>query len=195
MRVLNVGGNSKAIPLPSAYEKFEHILLDIDPKGKPDLVCDARQLTALEPHQFDAVYCSHNLEHYFAHDVRKVLDGFLHVLKPGGFAQVIVPDLAALMEVAVSSRLDVEDTLYVSPGGPISVLDVLYGWRKKIEETNQDYFAHKTGFTSTSLVRHLKARGFDTVYCRTERLEVDTVAFKGPPEAKYLSLLGLAAPS
>ena len=30
-KVLNVGGNSKAIPLPPQYAGFDHVLLDIDP--------------------------------------------------------------------------------------------------------------------------------------------------------------------
>ena len=80
---LNVGGNSKTISLPPQYADFEHILLDIDPKGSPDIVCDARDLEELEAGQFDAVYCSHNLEHYYRHEVKRVLAGFLHVLKDG----------------------------------------------------------------------------------------------------------------
>ena len=76
-KVLNVGGNSKAIQLPPQYSNFNHILLDIDPKGSPDIVCDARKLTTLDATQFDAVYCSHNLEHYYRHDVSLVLAGFL----------------------------------------------------------------------------------------------------------------------
>jgi len=36
-RVLNVGGNSKSIPLPSQYDNFEKVLLDIDPRGSPDI--------------------------------------------------------------------------------------------------------------------------------------------------------------
>ena len=76
--VLNVGGNTKEIPLPEQYAEFEHLLLDIDPKGSPDILCDARKLKTLEPGQFDAVYCSHNLEHYYRHDVKEVLTGFLH---------------------------------------------------------------------------------------------------------------------
>ena len=47
-RVLNVGGNNRAIPLPSHSAGFEHVLLDIDPKGSPDIVCDARELMSLE---------------------------------------------------------------------------------------------------------------------------------------------------
>jgi len=57
-KVLNVGGNSKAIPLPPEYAGWDHLLLDIDPKGNPDVVCDARELMTLPAAQFDAVYCS-----------------------------------------------------------------------------------------------------------------------------------------
>jgi SAM-dependent methyltransferase len=105
-KVLNVGGNSKAISIPKHFEGWTHDLLDIDPRGKPDIVCDARKLTTLAPDLYDAVYCSHNLEHYFAHDVPKVLRGFHHVLKPDGFAEIRVPDIALLMRTVVEKDLD-----------------------------------------------------------------------------------------
>ena len=50
-RLLNVGGNSRQIPLPPQYAGFEHLLLDIDPRGAPDIVCDARQMMTLAPGQ------------------------------------------------------------------------------------------------------------------------------------------------
>ena len=62
-RVLNVGGASKQIPIPAYFNGWEHLLLDVDPRGSPDIVCDARLLTTLPAGQFDAIYCSHNLEH------------------------------------------------------------------------------------------------------------------------------------
>ena len=43
-KVLNVGGNNKAI-LPPQYAGFQHLMLDIDPRGSPDIVCDARMLS------------------------------------------------------------------------------------------------------------------------------------------------------
>lgn len=103
-KVLNVGGNSKAISLPSQYEGYDQRLLDIDPECSPDILCDARDLKTLEESQFDAVYCSHNLEHYYRHEVQKVLTGFLYVLKEGGFAQIKVPDLNAVMSNAIEKR-------------------------------------------------------------------------------------------
>jgi predicted SAM-dependent methyltransferase len=104
-KVLNVGGNSKAIPLPPQYAEYEHLLLDIDPKWNPDIVCDARALASLENKQFDAIYCSHNLEHYYRHDVQKVLAGFLHILKDDGFVQIRVPDIQAVMQAVIEKNL------------------------------------------------------------------------------------------
>jgi predicted SAM-dependent methyltransferase len=116
-RVLNVGGSSKAIPIPAHYSGWGHLLLDIDPTGNPDIVWDARALDMLNPAQFDAVYCSHNLEHYYKHDGAKVLRGFLHVLKPDGFADIRVPDLRCVLRKFVADDMDLEDVLYTAPGG------------------------------------------------------------------------------
>lgn len=191
-KVINVGGNSKAIPLPPQYAEFEHLLLDIDPKGSPDILCDARKLTSLDADQFDAVYCSHNLEHYYRHDVRVVLAGFLHVLKDGGFAHIRVPDIQEVMRVTVENDLDIDDVLYQSPAGPIMVLDVLYGYSVEIERSGQEFFAHKTGFTQKSLSKALKNAGFSLIYSKVgNKLEINALAFKGKPDQAILALFDL----
>ncbi len=189
-KVLNVGGNDKSTPLPPEYAGFEHVLLDIDPTRKPDLVCDARNLSTLAAGEFDAVYCSHNLEHYFRHDVPKVLAGILHVLKDGGFAQIRVPDIGAVMKTVVERDCDIEDVLYTSLAGPISVLDVLYGFGKEIEQSGQDFYAHKTGFTRKSLAKALSSAGFSISYSMARDLEIKAVAFKGKPDPAALALFG-----
>jgi len=150
-KVLNVGGNSKLIPLPKEYEEFEHLLLDIDPKGNPDILCDSRELIKLDKEQFDMIYCSHNLEHYYEHDVKKVLNGFMHVLVNGGGVHLIVPDMEEVFKTMVEKKMDIDETLYQSAIGPIRVLDVIYGYSNQIEQSKVDFFAHKTGFTIKSL--------------------------------------------
>lgn len=192
-KVLNVGGNSKAIPLPPQYAGYEHLLLDIDPKGAPDIVCDARKLAGLEPGQFDAVYCSHNLEHYYRHDVRAVLAGFVHVLRAGGFVQIRVPDIADVFRQAVECKLDIDDVLYQSSAGPIMVLDVIYGYSQQIERSGQEFFAHKTGFTQKSLLAALQRAGFSQIFSGTGNLEINAVAFKGVPDPDALALFKLQA--
>jgi ubiquinone/menaquinone biosynthesis C-methylase UbiE len=159
--VLNVGGGSKDIPLPLLYNGYKQILLDIDPAGNPDVVCDAREMKAkLSANQYDAVYCSHNLEHYYHHDVPKVLEGIYHVLKPGGFAHIRVPDIVRVMEIVMQENLDLEDKLYNTSHGPITALDVIYGWSHEIERSNQPFYAHKTAFTVQSLTNALMRVGF-----------------------------------
>ncbi len=190
-KVLNVGGNNKAIPLPAQYAEFEHLLLDIDSKNSPDIVCDARELTSLDSGQFDAVYCSHNLEHYYRHDVTRVLAGFLHVLKDDGFAQISVPDIAEVMRTTIERNLDIDDVLYQSPAGPIMVLDVLYGYTVEIERSGQDYFAHKTGFTQKSLLAVLNSSGFSRTYSKAGNLEINAFAFKGVPDQNTRTLFNL----
>lgn len=192
-RVLNVGGNNKSIQLPPHFSGFEHLLLDIDPRGDPDIVCDARSLSTLDADQFDAVYCSHNLEHYYRHDVPKVLQGFLHVLKQGGFAHLRVPDMQQLMRVTVERGLDIDDVLYQSAMGPIMVLDVIYGHSGEIEQSGQDFYAHKTGFTEKSLLKALQLAGFQTTYVSINELEINALAFKGVPDETTLAMFGLSS--
>jgi len=190
-KVLNVGGNSKDIALPPQYAEFEHLLLDIDPKGNPDILCDARKLTELDIGQFDAIYCSHNLEHYYRHDVQKVLAGFRHVLKEEGFVQIHVPDIHEVMRITLEKNLDIDDVLYESPAGPIMVLDVLYGYSKQIEQSGEDFFAHKTGFTHKSLISALTRARFAKIYSGTGNLEIRAIAFKNEPSAENRALFNL----
>jgi methyltransferase family protein len=190
-KVLNVGGNSKAIAIPKYFEGWSHDLLDVDPRGKPDLLCDARMLATLAPNLYDAVYCSHNLEHYFAHEVPKVLRGFHHVLKPDGFAEIRVPDIAQLMRTVAEKDLDLLDVIYQSPAGPVRVRDVLYGFGPEIERSGQDFYAHKTGFSPKSLALAVRESAFAHQVVLRGNLEIRCYAFKQRPDLAQLEALGL----
>jgi len=190
-KVLNVGGQTKNIPIPEIYNGWEHLLLDIDPSGQPDIVLDARLLETTEPARFDSIYCSHNLEHYFRHDAVKVLRGFQHILKPDGFVYIRVPDLGQLFRLVVSRNLDLDDFLYQSPAGPITVCDMIYGYGRQIEQSGQDFYAHKNGFSETSLVALMQALGFQQIYHRSVDLEITAFAFLNAPSPEAIELLQL----
>ena len=161
--------------------------------AKPDVVCDARNLPSLGADRFDAVYCSHNLEHYYPHDGVRVLRGFHFVLKSQGFAEIRVPDLSGVWEHAVANGMDIEDVLYESPSGPITIRDVIYGWAKQIESSGVDFFAHKTGFTPKSLAAALGAAGFQSVFMdvRKQAYEMCALAFKSEPNGEQRRAFGL----
>lgn len=190
-KVLNVGGNNKQIPLPVHYDGWEHVLLDIDPIGKPDIVADARELFHLPRNSFDAIYCSHNLEHYLRHHASKVLTGFWHLVKPEGFVEIRVPDLIEVMERMKRDNLDFDSILYkLVDNTPILVHDVFYGFGAQMEYSGEEFYAHKCGFSERSLRRFLHSHGFPWVASIRGNLEVRAFAFRKKPAAGILKSIG-----
>jgi len=190
MRVLNVGGGVGRA-LPSIYDGYDQVLLDIDPLVEPDVVCDARKIRGLRANQYDAIHCSHTLEHFYDHEVPGVLGGFRHVLKPKGFAYVAVPNLTALFRDVVVGCHDIHDTWYKAGPHSFSFHDVLYGWGKQVASGNEHY-CHRTGFTEKSLGRALRAAGFVGVNTAPDRIgNLFAFAFKTKPAKGQLRRLGL----
>lgn len=190
MRVLNVGGGASR-NLPAIYKGWDQDLLDIDPGVRPDIVCDAKALRTLPAARYDAVHCSHNLEHFHRHDVPAVLGGFWHVLKQGGFAHISVPDIKALMVAMLQGNRDIDDTWYMAGSNAISFHDVLYGWGRMMAQGNL-YYAHKTGFTEKSLGKVLRAARFATVMTAADGAgNLHAFAFKAKPTREKLRGLGL----
>ncbi|HLX23048.1 MAG TPA: methyltransferase domain-containing protein [Usitatibacter sp.] len=190
-RVLNVGGGSKTIPIPAHYDGWEHVLLDIDAAQGPDVVCDARNLASLPAELYDAIYCSHNLEHYYRHDVPRVLTGFAHVLRPRGFAEVRVPDLMAVFAAVSQNGLELDAPLYESSAGPITANDVVYGFGKQIAASGNDYYAHKNAFTKRSISERFQEAGFPWIFVAAASFEIRALAFRQEPTGEQRALLGL----
>lgn len=157
--LLNVGAGTNG-EVPARYAGWRQDRLDIDVVVAPDILLDARELLTLAPAQYDAIYCSHNMEHYFLHDAKKVVAGFAHVLKPGGHAEVIVPDVGAVLTKVATEGLDMDAPLYRVPDGWICVRDILYGYHRMIERSGKEYQAHRNGFTEKTLVALLTGAGF-----------------------------------
>jgi len=192
-RLLNVGGGNKNIPIPDEYFGWNHVLLDIAPGPDVDLVLDARGLATIDAEQFDGIYCSHNLEHYFRHDGAKVLHGFFHVLKSDGYAYIRVPDMTSLLRRMISNDLDIDDTVYIANSIPVSFHDIIYGFGREIESSGVDFYAHKSGFTAKSLNAVLERAGFGTVIVATFEadFEIKALAFKTQPTEAQKARLGL----
>lgn len=200
--MLNVGGGAKSYPISAHYSGWRHDLLDIDPACNPDILMDARSLATLPGGTYDAVYCSHNLEHYHRHDAIKVVQGFIHVLKPDGFVEIHVPDVQMVMRHAIANNLDIDDVLYVARAGPILVRDVIYGYHVEIERSNNDFYGHRTGFSPKSLQAFLFSLGFAAGNVSSPPFRPDpthhafamqALMFKQLPTPEQTKLLGLTA--
>lgn len=162
-KVLDVGGNHKQMELPPFFAGWEHLLLDIRPGPDVDFVADARELQRLPAAAFDGIFCSHNLEHYYEHEVPKVLAGFQHVVKPGGLVYIVVPDIQMVLRKMIQFSHEPDDVLYVSPAGPVRYCDVLFGYAPEIARSGNDHYAHKIGFSPKLLGKTLQRAGYDWV--------------------------------
>jgi Uncharacterized protein conserved in bacteria len=161
--LLNAGsGASTTRRLPECFREgpWREIRLDIDPAVKPDLLASVTSMKAVGNASVDAVWSSHNLEHLESHEVRIALKEIYRVLKPGGFTLITLPDLAAICKLILEGKA--RTTIYTSPAGPITPLDMLFGHRASIARGN-GYMAHRTGFTADDLLAHLIDAGFKDV--------------------------------
>lgn len=142
---LGCGGD----PLPVWLGRYQETRMDIDASHHPDIVGDMREVSG----NYDAIYCSHALEHLSPHEVIPTLQGWRNALNDGGSVLVFVPDLEDVRAT--------DDVLFHAPAGPICGLDLIYGYRKMLKD--KPYMAHKTGFTRNTLEQALTASGYSKV--------------------------------
>ena len=140
--------------------EWEEVRFDIDKSVEPDLIGTITDMNNVTSGSMDAIYSSHNIEHVYAHEVEIVLEEFLRVLTPGGFAVITCPDLQSVCKLVAEDKL--LDPAYTSPAGAITPLDILYGHRPSLQKGNF-YMAHKCGFTLNVLISVLKNKGFSSV--------------------------------
>ena len=158
-------------------DDWKEIRLDIDEGVNPDIVGTLTDMKLVETATVDAVYSAYNIDHIYAHEVPIALGEFYRVLKDDGLVIIKCPDLQSVAEAVAQDKL--LDTLYVSPIGPISAIDIMYGNRQEISDGNT-YMEKKVGFTYTALDGSFFEAGFKTRYGgRSQNAwELMLVAFK-----------------
>ncbi|MGX5734047.1 class I SAM-dependent methyltransferase [Bosea thiooxidans] len=167
-RVLHVGcGSNAPHRLHAVFRQdgaWDEIRVDVDPSVNPDVICSATNMRkAVADGSVDAIWSSHTIEHLHDHEVTLAVAEFRRVLKPNGFVLIRCPDLMAVVEAI--QRDGLESVAYVSPAGPITPLDMLYGHRPPIARGNA-YMAHNTAFTDDRIARVLIDGGFGAVYTK-----------------------------
>lgn len=159
--VLHVGcGAADPDKLPEHFftpGQWREIRFDINPDVAPDIIGSMTDMAAVATASMDAVWSSHNLEHVYPHEVPLALAEFRRVLRPGGFALITLPNLRKVAELVAADLL--EEPAYTADAGPITPLDMIYGWQRDLARGNH-FMAHKTGFTATTLRRALERAGF-----------------------------------
>ncbi|MFZ6766645.1 class I SAM-dependent methyltransferase [Undibacterium sp. Di26W] len=163
MKLLHVGcgPQNKAGTTPYFQsDDWQEVRFDIDVRVNPDIQGTLTDMSAVATGSIDAVYSSHNIEHLYPHEVAVALKEILRVLKDDGIFVVTCPDLMSVCKLVAEDKL--LEPAYISPAGPISPLDILYGHRAAMEKGNL-YMAHRCGFTQKVLMNVLAGAGFKTV--------------------------------
>jgi predicted SAM-dependent methyltransferase len=158
--VLNVGsGPQTIINIHPCFRSvnWREVRVDVDPRVKPDIVASATDLSQIDDHSIDAIWSSHQIEHLERFEIRLCFEEFRRILKPGGFALIATPDISQIAELILKGRLN--KTVYTSPSGPITPLDMIFGHGASIALGNR-FMAHKTAHTEDSLGDALLTSGF-----------------------------------
>lgn len=142
---------------------WREIRVDLDPRVRPDVIGSVTDLSPFIDESVEAVWSSHNIEHLYDHEATKALAEFRRVLKPDGIALITTPDIEAIAQLVADGKLD--QVAYMSPAGPITALDMIYGHRDSIRGGNH-FMAHKTAFSAERLGRLLLEAGFSKVVMR-----------------------------
>ena len=177
---INIGCGPKSDfnPVPCFnMDGWREIRFDIDESVHPDVVGSMLDMEAVENESVDAVFSSHNIEHLYAHEVSIALKEFIRVLKPNGFLIVTCPDLQSVCALIADNKLT--DMAYMSPIGPITPLDILYGHGESLRQGNS-FMAHRCGFTKDVLTNALQNAGFTSslVFARPDQFDLWGIASK-----------------
>ena len=98
-RVLNAGSGSAKGAMHPAFDPsgWKEVRIDIDARNAPDVVGSiAYMRDVVEDGSFDAIWCSHCIEHLHDHEVLPALREFRRILTNTGFAIVSCPNLDAI---------------------------------------------------------------------------------------------------
>lgn len=160
MRLLHVGcgpRNGPGAPLPEMFAGFDELRMDIDPAVEPDVVGSITEID-LPDASVDGVYAAHILEHVEQWDVHQALREVWRVLRPGGVAVIVTPDLERVAREILERPGMIEA---VTPGTPFGVapLDMIFGYQPAICH-GQEFQRHRMAFTQLTMAGHLEAAGF-----------------------------------
>jgi len=175
--VVNIGcGKTKLEAQSKYFLDWKEIRVDAYENDTAHMKSSIIDFEGIPNESVDAIWASHVVEHNYFHDLPKIFNSMLRVLKQDGFAVIRVPDIGSIADRIEDGLLD---TVYDSSAGPVAVIDMIYGHRGFTESWGEGML-HKTGFTKNSMSQILHSLGFDA-QVKSDGGEVVAILFKGEP--------------
>lgn len=137
MRIVELGGGDNPRFRPN---------VDVRPGPTVDIVTDLNEPLPLEDKSFDALYSCYAFEHVSWRSIKRLMGEAFRILKPGGLAVLILPNLLEQARRLVNKEEWEENDICMIFGG-------------------QDYGenAHANGYSPEYLCRLLKGAGFGRI--------------------------------
>jgi Methyltransferase domain len=180
--LVNVGcGPRNAATLPTYFDGWRHMRVDVDASVEPDIVANLTDLSAIPDASADALWAAHCVEHLYEHQVGIALAEFRRVLREDGFVCVIVPDLQLVAQYVADDRL--HEPVYHSPAGPVTAHDIFFGFGPAIA-LGRTSMAHRCGFTPRSLQRCFQQHPFGELLVRRRAADFELAAVARVTAAK-----------
>jgi hypothetical protein len=180
VKVLHVGcANNETLPMIFRGGGWTEVKVEINPPLRPDL------MTCIGADGlFEAVYSPQAITYLCRHDVALTLQDMHQVLKPTGFTLIRLPDVQELARHVAEGKL--EERIYVSPTGPVSPLDLLYGCSVA---SGRARGTPRTGFTSVTLAAALISAGFPAVLVQRDppTFSLTAIGFRSTPDDEQLA--------
>jgi hypothetical protein len=179
-RFLHVGcGYSRKQQTVPGFQSddWNEIRLDTNANVQPDIVASMTDMSMVPDGLVDAVFSSHNIEHLYLEQAGIALTEFHRVLADDGFLLITCPDMQAVAALIAEDHLD--ETAYVSPAGPVTPLDIVYGMQSLLVAPEY-YMAHRSCFTLRTLITAVRKAGFTECYGirRPEQFDLWVLAHK-----------------
>jgi len=172
-------GISSAVPerLHASFSKdqWQPVRMDNDVRVKPDITGTLADMKAVKTGSMDAIWCHHLLQRFFLHDVEQGLRECYRVLKENGFLLMALPDGQTAGAYLANNKP--ADPVYQSGAGPISALDMLYGYGPALRD-GKLHLAHRSAFTADMLGLMLRDSGFTNIRLERKKTEIQAVAYK-----------------
>ena len=177
-------------------EDWQGIRIDDDELVKPDLKANMVTLESVDQYiaetypdyshiqnygkpvsHISGIFSSHALEHLHCDDAFYALCVWRQALRyMNGKLILRLPDFGAACESIVQGRG--HTPLYQSPAGPISAMDIVFGFRGFTKE--RPSMGHLWGYTRDHLERVLCEAGYSSVNVLQDRSAFEIYAFASP---------------
>ncbi len=156
-------------------EEWHCVRMDPDGRANPDIQASILNPVGIEPRTFDAIWCPHILQRYPAFEAVRALKNMHVALKDGGYIALSVPNAQTAAAYVANNKPS--ETLYSSPAGDVTPIDILYGFQKGISE-GQRHLAHALGYTMEMLGQCMTSAGFSNVQIQAEDYDITAAGYR-----------------